>query len=237
VFNLPPKHLTRYLFSFANANVLLVLGELIEAEEDNDDGSPKRSAIPLIAGAIILAQLTMAIATSATGRLTNVGYGRKPLFLVGLASLPIRCGLIVVLQDAGVGWLLATQFLDGLAGGICGLVHPYLVADLTFGTGRFNVVMGMTASCFRLGATLSNFLGQMLVEKYGHETSLVGSLILSIFPVIIFGMCMPETRGMRGISTMKQRVEPEVNPYVEVMLSSQINYARHVNECIERHQI
>jgi MFS family permease len=192
---------------------LLVLGELMGG--DNDDGSPKRSAIPLIAGAIILAQLTMAIATSATGRLTNVGYGRKPLFLIGLASLPIRCGLIIVLQDAGVGWLLATQFLDGLAGGICGLIHPYLVADLTFGTGRFNVVMGMTASCFGLGATLSNFLGQMLVEKYGHEASLVGSLILSVFPLIVFGLCMPETRGLRG--TMKQRVEPEVNSYVEML--------------------
>jgi MFS family permease len=209
-----PQSLVRLSsFSFANANVLLVLGELMGG--DNEDGSPKRSAIPLIAGAIILAQVTMAIATMFTGRLTNRGYGRKPLFMLGLVSLPIRCALILVLKDAGVGWLLATQVLDGLAGGICGLVHPYLVADLTFGTGRFNVVMGMTASCFGLGATLSNFLGQIVVEKYGHEMSLIGSLALSVMPVVIFGCFMPETQGQRG--KMKQREEPEVSSYVEML--------------------
>ena len=79
---------THISISFANANVLLVLGELMGG--DNEDGSPKRSAIPLIAGAIVLAQLTMAIATIAAGKLTNVGFGRKPLFLFGLLTLCLQ---------------------------------------------------------------------------------------------------------------------------------------------------
>ena len=202
-----------HVFSFANANVLLVLGELMGG--DNEDGSPKRSAIPLIAGAIILAQVTMATATMLTGRLTNRGYGRKPLFMLGLISLPLRCALILLLKDASVWWLLSTQILDGLAAGICGLVHPYVVADLTFGTGRFNLVMGMTASCFGLGATLSNFLGQIVVEAYGHEMSLFGSLALSVIPVFIFGLCMPETQGQRG--KVKHMNQSEVNSYVEML--------------------
>ena len=45
------------MFSFANANVLLVLGELMGGEAE--DGVPSRSAIPLVGGAIVLAQLTM----------------------------------------------------------------------------------------------------------------------------------------------------------------------------------
>jgi hypothetical protein len=85
-----------------------------------------------------------------------------------------------------------------LAGGICGLLHALLVADITFGTGRFNVVMGMTASCFGLGATLSNFFGQLMVEKLGHVASLTGSLVLSLIPVVVFGIMMPETMGQRG---------------------------------------
>ena len=44
--------------SFANANVLLVLGELMGGG-NGEDGAPSRSAIPLIAGAIVLAQATM----------------------------------------------------------------------------------------------------------------------------------------------------------------------------------
>ena len=140
-----------YLFfcdcSFANANVLLVLGELMGSDDgsnNNDDDSsssaPSKTAIPLIAGAIVLAQITMAVATWAGDKWTHVGVGRKPLFMAGLVSLPIRCALILLWQNAGSAYLLSTQILDGIGGGFLGLIHPYLVADITFGTGRFNAV-------------------------------------------------------------------------------------------------
>eukprot|EP00978_Attheya_sp_CCMP212_P047006 scaffold421184_cov56-Attheya_sp.AAC.11 len=182
--------------TFANANVLLVLGELMGGE--NDDGSVKQSAIPLIAGAIVTAQITMAAATLGGDFLTARGMGRKPIFLAGLLTLPMRCALIIYWKDAGEAYLLSTQVFDGLGGGFFGLLHPYLVADITFGTGRFNVVMGLTASCFGLGSTLSNFFGQMVVEKLGHVASLSGSLLLSFIPIAIFAMFMAETKGHRG---------------------------------------
>lgn len=187
---------TGFFFHFANANVLLVLGELMGG--DNDDGSVKRSAIPLIASAIVLAQLTMSGATYAGDILTKRGHGRKPLFLAGLLTLPIRCALIIFWIDAGESWLLSTQIFDGLGGGLFGLMHPYLVNDIAFGTGRFNVLMGLTASCFGLGGTLSNLLGQIVVEKMGHVASLTGSLLLSLIPIVLFSLCMPETLGQRG---------------------------------------
>jgi hypothetical protein len=57
-------------------------------------------------------------------------------------SLPIRCALIIYFDyiGAGEGWLLSTQVLDGLGAGLGALVHAYLVADITFGSGRFNVL-------------------------------------------------------------------------------------------------
>ena len=76
---------------------------------DNDDGSVKRSAIPLIAGAIVLAQFTMTGATYAGDILTKRGVGRKPLFLAALISLPVRCALIIFWQNAGDSFLLSTQ--------------------------------------------------------------------------------------------------------------------------------
>ncbi len=135
--------LTGFFFHFANANVLLVLGELMGGNNDGGEG-PSRSAIPLIAGAIVLAQLTMAVATWLGKRLTHVGVGRKPLFMAGLLTLPLRCALIIYWKDAGSTYLLSTQILDGLGGGFFGLLHPYLVADITFGTGRFNLL----SKCF-----------------------------------------------------------------------------------------
>lgn len=117
--------------------------------------------------------------------------------------------------------LLCLTF-QSLGGGFLGLVHPYLVADITFGTGRFNVLstffidfhtkrqspcdltfamsytsVGLTASCFGLGATMSNFLGQMVVEKFGHVTSLMGSFFISFVPLLLFAF-FPETLGKRG---------------------------------------
>lgn len=196
--------LTGFFFHFANANVLLVLGELMGGD-DAEDGVPSRSAIPLIAGAIVLAQLTMAMATWVGDKLTEQGVGRKPLFLAGIVTLPVRCALIIFWKDAGDTYLLLTQILDGLGGGFFGLLHPFLVADITFGTGRFNVVMGLTASCFGLGATLSNFIGQHIVENYGHVASLTGSLLLSIIPILIFGCFMPETLGDRGKKQLEKK--------------------------------
>lgn len=143
--------------------------------------------------------------------------------MMGLLTLPIRCALIILWKDAGEIYLLSTQILDGIGGGFFGLLHPYLVADITFGTGRFNVLsmypfllllinaltdsalsfslcyaVGLTASCFGLGATLSNLLGQIAVEKMGHVASLLGSLALSLIPICLFAVGMPETYGQRG---------------------------------------
>ena len=58
--------------------------------------------------------------------------------------------------------------------------------------------MGLTASCFGLGATMSNYFGQLVVEKLGHVTSLTGSLVLSLIPICLFSIFMPETYGHRG---------------------------------------
>ena len=107
---------------------------------ENDDGTVSQSAIPLTAGAIVLAQATMSIATIVGDRCTEKGVGRKTLFIAGLVTLPLRCALIIFWKDAGEIYLLSTQILDGLGGGFFGLMHPYLVADITFGTGRFNVI-------------------------------------------------------------------------------------------------
>jgi hypothetical protein len=43
----------------------------------------------------------------------------------------------------------------------------------------FDPSVGVTASLFGLGATLSNFFGQMVVEKFDHVTSLMVSFAIS----------------------------------------------------------
>ncbi len=45
---------------------------------------------------------------------------------------------------------------------------------------------------------MSNFLGQMVVEKMGHVSSLLGSFFISFIPIVVFTLFMPETRNTRG---------------------------------------
>lgn len=188
---------TGFFFHFANANVLLVLGELM-GKHNNDDDKAGRAAIPLVAGAILLAQGMMSATTVIGCRLTENGVGRKILFLLGLITLPIRCALIIYWRDAGASYLLSTQILDGVGSGFFWLIHAYLVADITIGSGRFNVIMGLTASSFSLGSALSNYIGQIAVQNLGPVISLSGSLAISIVPIIIFSLLMPETLNTRS---------------------------------------
>jgi hypothetical protein len=112
------------------------------------ENATSRESIPLISIAIVIAQLVMAYTTSIGDWLTIRGVGRTPLFMAGLMTQPIRCILILLWKNSGHTLLLSTQVLDGIGGGFFSLVYPLIVADITFGTGRFNLVMGLAASFF-----------------------------------------------------------------------------------------
>ena len=48
------------------------------------------------------------------------------------------------------------QILDGVGAGIFGALFFIVVADLTEGTGRYNLAQGASSACWGLGAALSN---------------------------------------------------------------------------------
>lgn len=57
---------------------------------------------------------------------------------------------------------------------------------------------GFVGTLSGIGGLLSNLIGQTLVENYGYNASLTGSLCLSIAACVIFVLFMPETYGLRG---------------------------------------
>lgn len=64
-------------------------------------------------------------------------------------------------------FLVSVQILDGVAGGIFGVLSVLMVADLTKGTGRFNVRQGARNTAVGIGACLSNLLAGFVVQKAG----------------------------------------------------------------------
>ena len=130
------------LFHFANAAMLPLVGQ------KSSDGLKDGAAV-VMSACIIAAQIVMIPVALAASRLA-ASWGRKPVFLIGFGVLPIR-GLLYCLSVNPV-YLVGVQLLDGIGAGIFGVVSVLVVADLTRGTGRFNLTQGALATATGIGA-------------------------------------------------------------------------------------
>ena len=110
--------------------------------------------------------------------------GRKPLFLAGLAILSLR-GFLYPLSDDRF-WLFAVQSLDGV--GLYGALFPLVVADLTRGTGHFNLAQGAVITAQGIGAALST----SFYAGFSAAFLVLAGIAASGFLLYFFGM--PETR-------------------------------------------
>ena len=86
--------------------------------------------------------------------------------------LPIR-GVLYTLTTS-VPLLVGIQVLDGVANAIFGVVSVLVIADLTRGTGRFNITQGGLATAVGIGASVSTTFAGYLVQRYGYSVSFLG---------------------------------------------------------------
>lgn len=63
------------------------------------------------------------------------------------------------------------QALDGIGGGLMGILTPVLVERLLAGTGRFNVGLAAVMTVQGIGASLSNVVAGWLVTQGGYGLS------------------------------------------------------------------
>ncbi|WP_216850989.1 MFS transporter [Acidisphaera sp. L21] len=175
------------LFHFGNAAMLPMAGQVLSIAHPGSD------TIALSA-CIIAAQLVMVGVAWAVGRAAARGVGRKPIFLVALAVLPVR-GVLFVFTTSPVG-VVAIQLLDGVAAGIFGVVSVLIAADLMRGTGRFNLAQGLTALAIGIGAALSNVTAGFVVQWFGYATAFVYLTVVATIALMFFAIAMPETRDL-----------------------------------------
>ncbi len=175
------------LFHLGNAAMLTSVGQLLTHLAGKD------KATSLVALCIVAAQLVMVPAAVLVGHKADV-WGRKPIFLAAFAVLTVR-GILYTLSHSPA-YLVLVQCLDGVGAGIYGALFPLVVADLTRGTGRFNVSQGAVATAQGLGAALSAGLAGLVIVSAGYSTAflvLAGIAALG-FCLYLFGM--PETKGV-----------------------------------------
>jgi MFS family permease len=172
------------LFNFANAAMLPLVGERISV------GRPQSSSL-LMSACIIVAQLVMVPVAAAAGRLTE-RWGRKSILLIGFMALPIR-GVLFTLSDQP-SFVIAVQILDGVGAALFGVLSVLVVADLTRGTGHFNLAQGAMATATGVGASLSLVLAGLIVEYAGYSAAFLSLAAVATVALLIFWTLMPETK-------------------------------------------
>jgi len=130
-------------------------------------------------------------------------YGRKMLFLIGLFSVPIRCmllfGMLILwddqIQDSVMIQIiiLSTQILDGIGAGTFGTMYILVTSDISGGTGRFSLILGMTTAAMSIGGTVSGYLGEALAEDLGYKEAFFILALMSAVPACMYLFFMPET--------------------------------------------
>jgi MFS family permease len=173
------------LFHFANAAMLPLLGEELAAGHARDGA-------PFMAASIIIAQVTMVPMALLVGRRADA-WGRKRLLLIAFAALPLRGVLYTLVASPGA--LMAIQVLDGVGAGIFGALFPVVVADVTEGTGRYNLAQGLSSTVWGLGAALSNGAAGWVVDRQGFDTAFLFLAGCAALALLVLWRAVPETRG------------------------------------------
>jgi MFS family permease len=172
------------LFHFANAAMLPLVGQKL-ALQDKNLGTTLMSAC-IVAAQVVMVPVALIVGAKADS------WGRKPLFLAGFAILPIR-GFLYTLSDDPY-WLVGVQLLDGVGAGIFGALFPLVVADLTRGTGRFNISQGAIGTMQGIGAALSTGVAGVVVVNAGYNAAFLTLAAAAGLGLMLFLFAMPETR-------------------------------------------
>jgi MFS family permease len=173
-----------FLFQLANASVLpLVVEDLVYQGE-------KRSSL-VVSALIVLPQIIVAVTAPWVGQWAK-NWGRRPLLLIGLGALPIRALLFASVVDPTL--VVAFQLLDGISGAVLGVLTALVIADVTGGTGRFNLAQGIVGTASGIGASLGTTLFGVVAAGFGRTAVFLSIASVALLAVVILWFFMPETR-------------------------------------------
>jgi predicted MFS family arabinose efflux permease len=175
------------MFHFANAAMLPLLGELLAKGQG-------RSSMLFMSACVVTTQFVIALIASWSGRKAGT-WGRKPLLLIAFAVLPIRGVLYTLTSNTAL--LVAIQVMDGVGAGIFGVVSVLVIADLTRGTGRFNLTLGAISTAVGIGAALSQVIAGSIVHHAGYRTGFLFLAGVASAALAILYFFMPETGKTR----------------------------------------
>jgi len=172
------------LFHLANAAMLPLMGSVLTMRST-------QWATMLIAACIVGPQIIVALFSPWVGEKAQK-WGRRPLLIAAFAALPIRGILFATVTEPYL--LVAVQLLDGLTAAVFSVMVPLTIADLTRGTGRFNLTQGIVGTMMGAGAALSPILAGYMSDTYGSQSAFLALTAIAALGLTAVCALMPETR-------------------------------------------
>jgi predicted MFS family arabinose efflux permease len=172
------------LFHLANGAMLPLMGSVVTMRSS-------QWATVLIAACIVVPQVVVAVLSPSVGTRAEL-WGRRPLLLIGFAALPIRGLLFASVSNP---WLLVVvQLLDGVTASVFAVMVPLVIADLTRGTGHFNLGLGIVGTATGVGASLSATFAGYMTDRFGFGSAFAGLAAIALVGLTVLWSLMPETR-------------------------------------------
>lgn len=173
------------LFHMANASMLPLMGSVVTMRSSE-------WATVLIAACIVVPQIVVAIVSPWVGHHAQI-WGRLPFLRLAFAALVFRALLFAVVTDPYL--LVAVQILDGITAAALGVMVPLMIADITRGTGRFNLAQGIVGTAVGIGASISPTLAGYLIDHFGSSAAFFGLALVAAAAFTAVWTLMPETRA------------------------------------------
>ena len=190
------------LFQLANAALLPMMGSILTVRSGV-------WATTFIGACIVVPQLVVAGCAPWVGRIADLR-GRRPLLLLCFAALALRAALFAFIADPYV--VVGIQVLDGVCAAVLGVLLPLVVADITRGSGRFNLGLGVVGSAVGIGASLSTALAGYAIDRFGSTVTFCALAALALCGLTLLGLLLPETRPRGHSATGGNHQSSDVRP-------------------------
>jgi MFS family permease len=172
------------LFQLADASVLPLVGENLAITIHD------RAAI-WMSGLVIVPQIVVAVLAPWVGFHAEKS-GRRPLLLIGFGLEPIRALLLAVSSAYPV--LVTAQILSGITGATIGVLTVLVVTDLTVGTGRFNLAVGVVGATSGIAASVSTSTTGFLFQACGPRIGYLPLAAIAAAATALLWVFLSETK-------------------------------------------
>lgn len=179
---------TLVLFQFANASLMPLTSERL--------GQQHRHESEIITAALIVVpQLITGLIALWVARMADQ-YGRKPLLLAGFTALALRAVLFAFAPNPW--YLIGIQVLAGLTAAVVGIMTPLVIADVTRGSGRYNLAQGAAGTAGGIGAAVSTGVTGYVAQIFGYTAGFSILVAVALLGVGVVYWLLPETAQKEG---------------------------------------